>query len=582
MLNQIFKQVLNILPAPPVFPEDEDKTRKAMYAHWLGLAFMGAAVAFEAGARIIQNYAGFGVMDLLLFGIAGIGLGSVLLTRRGHVRSASVMLVVLVWLASNGIAAQEYGAKDASFILNFAIALMAGLLLGWGGSLIITLLSITSGFALALLEEAGRIGAAAYGEYPIRSFAMDMAFVLSLNAVIIWLLISGLEKALKRSRTSVEELASANTSLNYTQRELQDRSSALVTANRQLEDRSQKLHAIAEVARVTTAIRDVDHLLPAITSAISEQLGYYHVGLFLLDEEKQYAILRAANTEDGLRLLNRGYRVAVGSISPVGYIAQTGQPRVTHTLDEDLNYLNNLDLPESRSQIVLPLGSGEEIIGVIDIQSREVNTFSVDDLSTLSIMSDQVTIAIKNALLYERSQLALREAGIVSHQTVSQAWDEYQTTLQTRGYRYDGIKSEPLKESKQLGRENDSLSVPVQLRDQTIGRIKLNTVDPTRQWTDDELVMVRATAERVALALESARLLDAAQKRATRESFLSEVTAKLGATFQLDSIVRDTVEELGRTLKNATVSFQLVNPSAPPGSEAEKSNGASMDENIVE
>jgi len=582
MLNQIFKQVPKILPAPPVFPEDEDKTRKAMYAHWIALALSVAVIAFETWARTAQHYTGFSVMDLFLIAIAGIGIASLILIRRGHVRSASVMLVVLVWIASNGIAAQEYGAKDASFILNFAIALMAGLLLGWGASFIITLLSVFSGFALAYLEDIGQIGASSYGEYPIRSFARDIAITLGINWLVIYFLIDGLEKSLKRSRTSVEELASANVNLNYTQQELEDRSSELVNANKQLQDRSQKLHAIAQVARVTTAIRDVDHLLPAITSSISEQLGYYHVGLFLLDEEKQYAILRAANTPEGLRLLNRGYRVAVGSISPIGYIAQTGQPRVTRTMDEDSKYLNNLDLPESRSQIVLPLGSGDEVIGVIDIQSREVNAFSVDDLSTLSIMSDQVTIAIKNALLYERSQIALREAGVVSHQTVSQAWGEYEKTIQTRGYRYDGIKSEPLKESKQAARESDSLSIPVQLRDQTIGRLKLNTADASRQWTDDELVMVRATAERVALALESARLLDAAQKRATRESFLSDVTAKLGATFQLDSIVRDTVEELGRTLKNATVSFQLVNPSAPPGSAAGKSNGASIDENLVE
>ena len=86
----------------------------------------------------------------------------------------------------------------------------------------------------------------------------------------------------------------------------------------------------AEVARTTTAIHSFDELLPTITSGISEHLGYYHVGLFLLDEERQYAILRSANTPAGLRMLNRGFRVAVGSISPIGYIAQTGQARITY------------------------------------------------------------------------------------------------------------------------------------------------------------------------------------------------------------------------------------------------------------
>ena len=87
--------------------------------------------------------------------------------------------------------------------------------------------------------------------------------------------------------------------------------------------------------------------------------------------------------------------------------------------------------------------------------------------------------------------------------------------------------------------------------------------------------MAEATAERVALALESARLLDDAQKRAQRETFLSEVSTKLGASFQVDSILRDTVEELGQTFKNATVSFQLANPASENGNNrSSRKNGS--------
>ena len=86
--------------------------------------------------------------------------------------------------------------------------------------------------------------------------------------------------------------------------------------------------------------------------------------------------------------------------------------------------------------------------------------------------------------------------------------------------------------------------------------------------------MAEATAERVALALDGARLLEDAQKRAARETFLSDITAKLGASFQMDSILRDTVEELGQTLKNSTVTFQLVNPSESISTEEQKHNGS--------
>jgi GAF domain-containing protein len=245
-------------------------------------------------------------------------------------------------------------------------------------------------------------------------------------------------------------------------------------------------------------------------------------------------------------------------------------------------FLGNVDFPETRSQIVLPLGAGDHIIGVLDIQSREANAFTQDDLSILSILADQVAIAIENAMLYEQTQTSLREAEVISRQAQTQAWDEYGRMIQTKGYRYDGIKSEPLRDLKPSRRESDALSIPVQLREQTIGCLKLKSSDPAREWTDDELSMMRATADRVALALEAARLLDEAQKRASREAFLSDVTAKLGTSFQLDSILRDTVEELGQTLKNSTITFQLVDPNAPREVAPHKSNGASTDGSLVE
>jgi GAF domain-containing protein len=86
---------------------------------------------------------------------------------------------------------------------------------------------------------------------------------------------------------------------------------------------------------------------------------------------------------------------------------------------------------------------------------------------------------------------------------------------------------------------------------------------------DDERAIIDSTAERIAIALEGARLLDDAQKRAMREQLISEISSKLGSTFQLDSILRDTVEELGQALHNSVVSFQLINPSAPPSSPAQ-------------
>jgi GAF domain-containing protein len=563
-------QQIRIFFSPPIFPEDEDKTRKAKYAHVIALVLLGVSTAFEAVVRTSLARNSLSMFELILIGFSLICLTGIVLLKKGYVQLTSVLLVALIWFTSNGLAANGYGARDASFIVNFAIVLMAGLLLGWQASLIITLSSVISGFALAYAEQNKWIEVVVY---PVTSFARDVALVFGLNGVLIWLLITGLENALKRSRSHLKELEAANNNLNFTQTELQARTTDLLHANNQLENRTQKLHAIAEVTRTATALRDFDELLSSITGIISSQLGYYHVAIFLLDEQGQYAILRSANTQAGLKMLELGYRLPVGQLDAVSSVGQNGQPRIAlHA--EDKSLLQEYELEETRSQLALPLKSGDEIIGVLDIQSQEAGDFTENDISTLSILADQVGIALQNALLFEESQKALREANIETMQASKRAWKGYTESIQTKGYRYDGIKSEPLKDRRQPNRENEALLMPVQLRGQTIGRLKLSASERSHVWTDDELLMVKATAERVALALESSRLLEEAQKRATRESFLSEVATKLSTSFQLDSILRDTVQELGQTFKNSTVTFQLVNPSRSQSvSEPQTSNG---------
>ena len=550
-------KLLRAVFAAPVFPEDEDKTRKARYANAIALALIVIILGYEVVARLTSGSTKLGLFDLIIFAVVITIMAGLSLLRRGYVRLASILLVFLIWLASNGAAATSFGIRDTSFIINLSIILMAGLLLGWQASVVITLLSIFAGFGLAYIEQSGLLGSR---DYPAASFAQDMTFVFGLNAVLIYLLINGLESAIKRAQTNAKELKVINTDLTRAQDDLQSRSTELLSSNQLLENRTERLRTVAEVAHIAVSIPNFDRLLSSITQIISNHLGYYHVGIFLVNEQGQYAILRSANTDSGLKMLARGHRLLVGQEGVVGYVTRSGQPRIAMDTGSDTVFRDNPDLPETRSELALPLKVGEIVIGALDIQSMEPDAFTEDDISTLSVLADQVAIAIQNARLYEQSQRALRDAEIVSSQASGLAWKGYTEKMQTKGYRYDGIRPEPLKEALPSSSENGAMLLPLLLRGQTIGRLQLKASNSSRKWTEDELAIVDATIERVALALEGARLLEDAQKRATRETFLSDMAAKLGTSFNLDSILRDTVEELGQTLKNSTVSFQLVNP----------------------
>ena len=563
MLNQV-----RTFLRTPNFPDNEDKTRKARYTNAIAVAFFILSLVYEVSIRVFLDYHDVSPVDLMIFGLTFVCVGALVMIRRGQVYLAAILLVVLIWAVTNSIAATGYGAQDASFLLNFTIILMAGLLLNWQASLAITVLSIASGLGLAYAEQARLI---THTPYAITAFARDVGFVFVFNLVVIYLLINGLENALRRSRSSRERLEVTNVDLSQAQSELQQRTNELTIVNEQLENRTKKLRAIAAITATAASIHNFETLVSSVASIISRQLGYYHAGVFLLDEQRQYAILHSASSEAGSRMLARSYRLALAQDSIISIVARTGQPQ-SHDLEVSLGRISSADLSDTQSELALPLKSGDQVIGVLDLHSTEPNAFSEDDISTLSILADQIAIDIQNALLYDQSQSALREANATFLQTSEKEWKGYAETLHAKGYRYDGIKPEPVKESRPSMPGDNALSIPVQLRGQTIGRLKLKPSDTAKKWTEDELAIAEATAERAALALEGARLLEAAQKRAARETFLSDVAAKLSTSFQLDSILRDTVEELGQTLKGSTISFQLVNPSAPLGTENSSEN----------
>jgi GAF domain-containing protein len=383
-----------------------------------------------------------------------------------------------------------------------------------------------------------------------------------------------------------EDLQKTNDRLTHIQKELteiqsslqtriEERTRELINTSRKAEQRTEQLKTIAEITRAAANIPNLDELLNQLTQLISHDLGFYHVGIFLLDENREYALLRAANSEGGKRMLERGHRLRVGQQGIVGYAAARGAARIALDVGADAVFFNNPDLPQTHSEVALPLTFGSEVIGVLDIQSTETNAFSQEDIEIFTILANQITVAIQYARSIEQAQRALREASAASSRLTGKAWQEISEAIRTKGYRYDGIKPQPLKKTASSTAEQEALTVPVQVRGQTIGRLKLKPLNETYRWSEDERAIVESAAERVALALDSARLLDEAQKRAARERFLSDLAAKLGASFKLDSILRDTVEELGQFLKDATVTFQLADPrQLPSESDLENLNKA--------
>jgi len=352
------------------------------------------------------------------------------------------------------------------------------------------------------------------------------------------------------------------------EKRVEERTQQLALASRQTEERAEQLETIAEIARAVATERDLDKLLPLITRSISERFGFYHVGIFLLDARNEYAVLRAANSEGGQRMLARGHRLAVGQQGIVGFVTSRGTPRVALDVGKDATYFNNPDLPQTRSEIALPLKSGDLTIGALDVQSTEASAFDKEDEALLTTLADQVAIAIENARLFRSTNQALDELRAVQRQYLREKWIGRKEARANSGYEYDQGQVRPLGAGSQNSEGGQSLlSVPIHLRGEVIGSIDLDKLtggeQANRKWTEEETRLAQAVAEQVGLALENARLLEETQQRAEREALVAQITNRLRASNDPQVILQTAVVELKRALKAHTTNVVIPNNPKP-------------------
>ena len=201
---------------------------------------------------------------------------------------------------------------------------------------------------------------------------------------------------------------------------------------REAERRALELQTASEIARDTTSTLSLDLLLNRIVNLLSERFGYDHTSIYFLDETRSFAVLREASGEAGAEIKRRGHRVMIGSRSVIGTVASSASPILLNDIATSPIYISHPLLPDTRSEMALPLKIGKRNIGVLDIQSNQANTFKPEDVNVLGILVDQISIAIENARAYELSQKAIedmREVDRVKSQFLANMSHELRTPL---------------------------------------------------------------------------------------------------------------------------------------------------------
>jgi GAF domain-containing protein len=387
-----------------------------------------------------------------------------------------------------------------------------------------------------------------------------------------------LRDAIGRANQSEQALLGTNKSLQELNLGLEERVTRrtveLEVANERNQRRARQFEAIAQIARFTTSNQNLENLLARLTEVISEQFGFYHTGIFLLDEDRSHAVLRAANSEGGKQMLQNGHKLGVGQTGIVGFVSATGAPRIALDVGADAAFFDNPFLPGTHSEIALPLQTASEITGVLDVQSLEVNAFQYEDIEVLSTLANLVTVAIQNAQSYEKTQELLKEAQRTSGAYVRETWKSMQSQEARIGYLMAGNTLRPLSKlisSSQISQavlnkttiveagRNPTLTIPIRLRDEIIGVMDIRASEE-HEWDPDDIDIAEAVADRLSLAIETSMLLEATERRAEIERVTSDISGKISSSTQFEAILRTAAEELSRALGGSEVVVQLQSP----------------------
>lgn len=375
--------------APPIFPDDEEKTQ---LASWLNaiiilLIFVRVFIFFAQGEGSYQNLRNFDVMRPLLLTIA-----SFFILRRGYVRSVAIILLAEMILGT-AISFTGQGGLSSPFLDGYMFILaIAALTLGdWG---VVGFTGII-GMVLIWFWFAETRGLVKPVPYTTQELLTGQLITFTATGFVLWVTTRSLRQSLQRSRQNAEDLKSLAASLEV-----------------RVAERTRALEISAEVSRRLSHLLDLDQLVLEVVNQVKNTFNYYHTHIYLLDEASQTLKMVGGTGEAGKEMLAQRHAIPINR----GLVGRAARVRATIRVPDtskEPGWLPNPLLPDTHSEIAVPIILGETVLGVLDVQQNTVNGLTQEDADLLQSIANQVAVAIQNARSFEqlrRQEEALRQS----------------------------------------------------------------------------------------------------------------------------------------------------------------------------
>lgn len=551
--------------APPVYDGDIEKTAMARTLYTFLLMLMTVTLLLIVGMAIF-GYA-LNVVDIMCGGAVMLtALALLILLRRGYVRAVGYGLPAFLWicftlgvLGGGGI---RHVATTGYFLVIVITLLIGDRILLWA----LTGTSVTTLLVAYYLEQSDRLGGAGLMPLSIR----DVLFLVIILGASAFFLHSAAERLASTSAMAQRHAAAllvANAELANSRNELKEH-----TAH--LQQKNAHLTATMVVAQeALEAMGDIDRLLSRVVSLVTEEFGYDHTGIFWIDASREWVVLQAASSEGGRRMLERGHRLRMGE-GIVGHVAQQGAPRAAFDVGKDAFFFSNPNLPQTRSEMAVPLRSQGQVIGVLDVQSNDPRAFTSEDVSVLQALADQVSLAVTNARLLLDARQRLETVQRTYGEMAETAWQQVFQSASGVGFLssergtlpvdelWHPAMVEALETTRPVETEAGVIAVPVTAAGQVVAVVEVHLSDGQGGWTPERREMLDTLSSQLSQVLERARLYRDTQQTAMREQLLREISDEIGRASDMSSLMRITAEALNRRLGGSRVYVRLTSPEA--------------------
>ncbi len=362
-------------------------------------------------------------------------------------------------------------------------------------------------------------------------------------------------------REANRRLTQRDADLNLIHRNLEE---SVAERTRQLDQRNAQMRSVVTFARQIADIHDVSLLLSTSVQVISERFEHFDVDLYLLDDSRQSAVLRASSSASGRALVREGHRVVVGDQSAVGRAAKRGTLLISPVRAEGLGEADHGAAPSGAVEITLPLVARSKVIGVLDVHARGAESAGQTEAEILQLLADQLAATIENTRLASESRAALEQLAAVSAQSTRSAWQQYLKGSSV-AYQFTPGGVRPVTLASGNG-ASGGLRFPLRLRGEEIGAIavKRNSGAP---WTETERDLMEKLAAQVALAVENARLIEETRQRAAQEQMISEISARFSRSLDVEALLQAAVREFA-ALPEVAEATVVLKPAAEAGPQA--------------